>query len=144
MKLFAFMLAIIGGISSATQTGVNGELSKKIGVLETSFTSFFVGTIALLFIVLFLGKGNLLGVFSAPKWQLTGGLLGAVFVYSLVFAAPKIGVASTLVAVITGQILTSTILDHFGLISGKSIPIDWNRGIGILLMAGALFFFFRR
>lgn len=144
MKLFAFLLAIIGGVSSATQAGVNGELSKKIGVLETSFISFLVGTIALLLMVFLLGKGNLSGVFSSPKWQLTGGLLGAVFVYSLVFATPKVGVASTLVAVISGQLLTSTIIDHFGWMSGKSIPIDWNRGIGIMLMASALFFFFRR
>jgi transporter family-2 protein len=49
-----------------------------------------------------------------------------------------------MVAVIAGQLLTSAIIDHFGLIGGKPIPIDWQRVVGIALLAAALFLFYKK
>lgn len=69
------LLAIIGGISLGVQAGINGVLGKRIGVIEGSFVSFFIGTIILLLLVIFMGKGDLLKVTTLPKWQLLGGLL---------------------------------------------------------------------
>ena len=60
MKILFPLLAIIGGIAVAIQGQINGGLGKKVGVFEASFVSFAIGTLALLFAVLFFGKGNLL------------------------------------------------------------------------------------
>lgn len=144
MNLIMVIIAIIAGVVVGIQAGVNGNLGSKIGVIEGAFMSFFTGTLALLLVVFFFGKGNLLSLFTVPKWQLTGGLLGAVYVIVAVLAVPKIGVASTLVAVIAGQILSSTVIDHFGLLGGRHIPIDWQRVVAIVLMATALILFYRK
>ncbi|MDR7236528.1 uncharacterized membrane protein YdcZ (DUF606 family) [Neobacillus drentensis] len=77
MYMFIYLiLAIIAGTLIRTQAGINGVLGKRIGVIEGSFVSFFIGTIILLLLAIFLGKGDLLIVTSVPKWQLLGGALG--------------------------------------------------------------------
>lgn len=115
MKILFPLLAVLGGITIAIQGQINGGLGKKVGVIEASFISFGIGTLALLFIVLFVGNGNISAIASVPKWQLTGGLLGAIYVIVIVLVVPRIGVAPTLVGVIAGQIIIGAVIDHFGL-----------------------------
>lgn len=144
MNWIMTLLAVIAGISIGTQAGINGGLGKKIGVIEGAFVSFAIGTLILLVCTIFLGKGNLLNVFSVPKWQLTGGLLGAIYVLVMVLAVPKIGVATTIVSVILGQVLISGVIDHFGLFGGKQIPFDWQRGVAALLLGISLYLMYKK
>ncbi|MMZ52247.1 hypothetical protein D1872_140050 [compost metagenome] len=123
------------------QAGVNGALGKRVGTVEGAFISFAVGTLALLLLAIFMGKGNILSVFSVPKWQLIGGLLGALYIFIMVLAVPKIGVGSAVVAVIAGQMLTSTFIDHFNIFGGRQILIDWKRVVALILLAFALYLF---
>jgi bacterial/archaeal transporter family-2 protein len=108
---FYLLLAIIGGTCIGLQAGINGVLRKKIGVIEASFVS-FIGTIILLLLVIFAGKGNILNVTNVPKLQLLGGALGVAYVSIMVAIVPKIGVASAITAVIVGQLIISVTLDH--------------------------------
>lgn len=138
------LLALLGGLATGIQASINGGLGKKIGTLEGSLVSFAIGTLSLLLINVFFGKGNLLAVAEVPKWQLLGGICGAFYVIVMVLAVPKIGVASSIVAVIAGQILMSSILDHFGLFGGRQIPFDLKRAAGLVLMLGALYLFYKK
>jgi transporter family-2 protein len=141
VKILFPLLALIGGLAVAVQAQINGGLGKKVGAIEGSFISFVVGTLALFFVVLFFGKGNLLEVASVPKWQLIGGLLGAFYVFVMVLVVPKIGVASTMVAVVAGQILIGAIIDHFGLFGGVKAPIDVKKLAAILLLFCSLYLY---
>jgi transporter family-2 protein len=143
VKLFYLLLPIIGGILAGLQAPINAGLGRKIGGFEGAFVSFFVGTLFLTFILLFFGKGQILNVFSVPKWQLFGGLLGAVFVTAVILAVPNIGVATTILGAIVGQLVIGLVIDHFGFFGVQRIPFDWNRTVGIMLMLSALFFIFR-
>ena len=144
VKLIFPLLALIGGMAVAFQSQINGGLGKKVGVIEGSFISFSVGTLALLFILLFFGQGDISAISTVPKWQLIGGLLGAFFVVIQVITVPKIGVSATLMAIIIGQILIGAIIDHFGLFGGNRFPIDFKKMIAILLMLAALFLYYKK
>jgi transporter family-2 protein len=142
-KLTFIFIAIIGGLMGGMQAPINGALGKKVGGFEGALISFSIGTLFLIFIVLFFGKGNVLHIFSVPKWQLVGGFLGAVFVTGIILAVPNIGAASAIFAAILGQMVISVLIDHFGFFGVDRIPIDWSRFIGILFMAAGLYFIFR-
>jgi len=133
----------LSGLALSVQSGVNGELGKRLGSWEGAFFSFFIGTVALTLFLLFFGKGNLLEVFRVPKWQLTGGLLGAAYITAMVIAVPKLGVGMSVVTVIVGQIISSLVIDHFGWFGRAAIPFDWNRAIGVILLLAGLGFIFR-
>ena len=140
---FYLLLAIIGGTCIGLQAGINGVLGKRIGVLEASFVSFFIGTVILLLLVIFMGKGDLLKVTNVSKWQLLGGALGVGYVSIMVAIVPKIGVASAITAVIVGQLFISVTLDHFGFFTIQRIPIDGYRISGLVLLLVSLFLIFK-
>lgn len=143
MKLLLPLLAVLSGAAIAIQGQINGGLGKKIGVFEASFVSFGIGTLALFFMVMFFGSGDVLAVLKVPKWQLIGGLLGVFFVVVSVFVVPKIGVATTVMAVIAGQVIIGAIIDHFGLFGGQRIPIDAKKTTAIVLLFISLYLFNR-
>jgi bacterial/archaeal transporter family-2 protein len=138
--LFPF-LALLGGIAIGFQAVINGGLGKKVGTVEGSFISFLIGTLALSFVVIFFGKGNIFAVSHVPKWQLIGGLLGALYVFIMVLVVPKIGVTASFIAVIAGQLIIGAIIDHFGLFGGKQVPLDLKKILAIGLLFAALFLF---
>ncbi|HEY4550325.1 MAG TPA: DMT family transporter [Bacillus sp. (in: firmicutes)] len=144
LKIIFPLLALIGGMALATQGQINGGLGKKVGVFEGSFISFSVGTLALLFILLFFGTGNISALSTVPKWQLTGGLLGAFYVVVQVIVVPKIGVSASLMAVIVGQIILGAVIDHFGFFGGNRFPIDRQKMIAILLLLFSLYLYNRK
>jgi bacterial/archaeal transporter family-2 protein len=144
IKILFPLLAVIGGMSIAVQGQINGGLGKKVGVIEGAFISFAVGTLALLFILLFFGKGNISLIGTIPKWQLLGGLLGAFFVVVQVLVVPKIGVTTTLIAVVAGQILLGAVIDHFGLFGGNRIPVDKQKIVAIMLLLFSLFLYIKK
>jgi bacterial/archaeal transporter family-2 protein len=141
MKMIYSLLALAAGIALGIQAVVNGGLGKKVGTMEASFISFGIGTAALFFTVLFFGKGNILAISEVPKWQLIGGLLGAIYVFIVILATPKIGVVATLMSVVIGQIVIGAIIDHFGLFGGGKYPLELNKIVAILLMFFSIYLF---
>ncbi|ASF37839.1 EamA-like transporter family protein [Halobacillus halophilus] len=138
MHLLLMLLVFIGGIGVAVQSSVNGGLGQKIGVFEGAFTSFLVGTVVLFLVMLFFGKGNIVNVFQVPKWQLLGGVLGAFFVSTMVLAVPRIGVGAAIFTLISAQLIASSLIDHFGWLGMKQIPLDGQRIAGMALMIIAI------
>lgn len=83
----------------------------------------------------------MLNVFTVPKWQLIGGLLGAFFIVISIFSVNLIGVAATFMAVIMGQILVGAIIDHFGLFGGVAYPMNPTKFIALGLMFIGIYMF---
>ena len=136
------VLMFCGGIAVALQPSINGRLAQRVGVIESSSISFAVGTLFLLAIALFWGKGSFRGVATANWWELTGGLLGAFFVTLTIIAVPRIGTTAAMAAVIGAQLTTGILLDHYGLFGLRTIPLDGKRAIGVaLLLAGTALIF---
>jgi len=141
LKLLFPLLALIAGMAVAVQGQINGGLGKKIGVIEGGFFSFALGTLVLLFVLIFFGNGQISSVTTVPKWQLIGGILGAFFVIVQVLVVPKIGVSTTLLAIIVGQIILSVVIDHFGLFGAERRPVDMNKIAAVALMFIALYLY---
>ena len=62
--------------------------------------------------------------------------MGANYIVVLIVLAPRLGAATMIGAVMTGQMLTSLIVDHFGLIGYPVHPASGWRfvGAGLLLL----------
>lgn len=136
--IFYALLALIAGIGLASQAAINSRLSLGFGgqPLVSAFISFAVGTLLLLVLALLRGDWNAVQA-SLPQqswWRWTGGAIGAFFVFSSVFLAPKIGIANTMFLFILGQLIGSTLIDHFGLIQMPIRPATWTKIIGLIIM----------
>ncbi|MEW5746323.1 MAG: DMT family transporter [Nitrospirota bacterium] len=142
--VFLFIAMFFAGVTVAVQPSINARLAQKVGVVESSFFSFLVGTLAMLVVVLVSGRGSLKAVTGASWWELTGGLLGAFFVSMTIVAVPRIGTASTMAAVITAQLITGLALDRSGLFGLRIIPLDAPRILGAALLLTGAFLIFKR
>ncbi len=133
-SLFVLAACFAGSLLSL-QAAINTQLSKFLGgSVFAAFVSFFIGALAL-FIVLVM-RGEVTGDFlvnaaSAPTWLYVGGALGAVYVTATIVLLPRIGVAASVLAIVSGQILMSLILDHTG---AFGMPV---RPITLLRLSGA-------
>jgi len=142
VKLLVYLVAVLGGAALSMEGAIAGELGKTVGKLESSYYIFIMGTLILGLTTLFAGKGNLPYVLKAPKWNLTGGLLGTVYLTILVISIPFIGIGVSMVAVIVGQMITSMIIEHFGWLGSSKIKINKERVMAIVCMGIALVLIF--
>lgn len=138
------LITFFGGLAATIQPSINARLAQKIGLIESAFVSFFVGTMVLLAIALSTSGGSLRAVSEARWWELTGGFLGALFVATTILAVPRIGTTATMAIIITAQLSVGMLLDHFGLFGLRHIPLDLRRLAGVALLAIGVVLILRR
>ena len=132
---------IFAGSLIALQGSVNSALGKYLEhPLHAAMFSFGSGFIALCLAAFFMKAGfpGYSKISAAPKIILIGGLLGTVFVTSVIFSVPKIGIASVVLACLCGQVVFSIILDHFGAFGMPKYAVDIKRILGALLVISGL------
>lgn len=63
-----------------------------------------------------------------------GGCLGTIYVWSTIFATPKIGAALALALTIAGQMIAALFLDHFSVLGLTKYPATPERIAGVVLV----------
>ncbi len=132
---------LIGGLL-AVQGSMNSQLGSYLKhPLQASLTNFLVGTICLLLVNVLLQtevpKLSLLA--QVPLYLFFGGILGAIFVSSVVILIPKIGVSTMLGATIGGQMIVASIIDHYGWFNVSVHPFSFGRFAGIVCLVLGIF-----
>ncbi|GAX90983.1 DMT family transporter [Effusibacillus lacus] len=127
-------LMVLAGVMIGFQSPINTALSKKVGIMESSFISFTVGVLTLAVVATIWGKGNIKEVIHVPWWQWLGGFLGAIYVTSIIVAVPQVGVTTVMVAALAGQLTIALLIDQFGWFGLAPRPIDWQRVLGVFLL----------
>lgn len=141
------LVALLIGFVLPVQSGVNAQL--RIGVghpLLAAFISFAVGTIALLGLNIALRVPLPAGeaVAKLPWWHWIGGLLGAAYIYLAILLAPRLGAATLVAAIVSGQMVASLLLDHFGWAGYPQQSLTPARAVGALLVIGGVLLIQRR
>ena len=125
------LFALLVGFLLPLQAGINSQLRLHMGhPLWASLVSFTGGTLALV-CLLALSRVSLppVGWFErVPWWQLTGGLLGALFVTA------GLGAATLVASVVAGQMVGSMIIDHYGIVGYPQHDLSVERIMGMLLV----------
>jgi transporter family-2 protein len=134
------LFAIVAGSFLPLQAAVNAKLADYVGgPVRASAISFTVGAICLLIVVVLFYRSNGHRAGHAPWWAWIGGALGAVFVTSSVVVPVRIGAAAFFGIVVAAQLVTSVLIDQFGLLSFTQRQISPLRLVGVgLLISGAL------
>jgi bacterial/archaeal transporter family-2 protein len=125
-------VALAAGVVLPVQFGVNSQLRTFVG------GPLAVGAVALGVAALVVQRSLPGSVASAPWWAWTGGLLGALFVLASIILTPRLGAATTIGLILTGQVLASIVIDHFGLIRVPVHEASFPRIIGALLIVAGV------
>ena len=130
-QLWIFPLVVLAGMGLSVEAGLLGPLGEEIGHFWATLGIFAIGSL-LLTLGLIFSRPKLSLMFKQPRWQLTGGILGPIYVVALTVATPHIGVGLTMVGILFGQVATSLTIDHWGLLGSHKRAVDKYR-IGALV-----------
>jgi transporter family-2 protein len=129
--------ALIGGAILPVQVALNTLLRRYVGEpMQVTFVSYLAGTLASL-VICFAARypaPALASLSQTSWWMWIGGCLGTVYVWSTIFATPKIGAALALALTIAGQMIAALFLDHYGAIGLNKVPASPERIAGVVLV----------
>ncbi len=140
LMLWMFVVGSLIAVQGAANSALNRFLEQP---LHAAIVSFATGLLALLAIgaVLPAGWPSFWKVAEAPKLYLIGGVLGALFIITVILVLPRIGAGRTTVASLCGQVVLSLVIDHVGLLGVPQQPIDAKRLVAAgLVIAGVVLF----
>lgn len=143
LQVFLLSLAVVAASTLIPfQAIVNGRLGIALeNPFFAAWISFLGGSITLTFLTLIYS-------FGLPEWPtgkpmpwylFTGGLIGTVFVTTVLVVVPKIGTANVVAATVLGQLAMSVIIDHYGIAGVLQRPTGPARIVGCLLLLAGVF-----
>lgn len=131
------IVALIGGAVLPVQVALNALLKGYVGQpMQVTFISYLAGSITSLVICFFARYPlpELASLAQTSWWMWVGGCLGTLYVWSTIFAAPKIGAALALGLTIAGQMIAALFLDNYGFIGLTKQPASPLRIAGVVLV----------
>lgn len=142
MTYVYLLLAFLTGLAVTIQAGVNANLRQAMAnpVLAAAI-SFGTGFMSLVLVLLAL-RGGLPSptlIRQTEWWKWTGGVIGAVYVTTVIISVPKIGTANLVSLSVAGQLVAAVALDHYGWLGFSLHPANGWRLLGLaFIMAGVL------
>ncbi|MDW3095508.1 MAG: DMT family transporter [Gammaproteobacteria bacterium] len=135
------ILMLVAGLGIPIFAALNGELGIKLQNPALAATiSLTVGVIASLIFLLSFGSFQELRFASnAPVYTYFGGLFIIFYILSITWVAPRFGVGNAVAFVLLGQLLSMSIIDHYGLLGALHNEITFKRIIGLSFMAVGVF-----
>ncbi|MGH2944056.1 MAG: DMT family transporter [Solirubrobacteraceae bacterium] len=132
----AVLLTAVAGALVALQTPINSTLGRAIGTWQAAFLSFAIGTAALALVAALAGGGlgRVAGARDVSLLYLTGGLLGAAYVTSVLVTVRYLGLGGVTAATIAAQLAISVVVDQYGLLGVDRQPITVARVAGVVLL----------
>jgi transporter family-2 protein len=140
--LFLYGFALLAGVATAIEPGQNAGLAKSLArPLLAGVVSLVVSIATIAVAMLVTGQFGLPGVdrlAQVPWWAWLGGLMSAGLTMAQLYISKTIGAATFLGLIVTAGVVTSILLDHFGLVGFKEHPASLWRLLGGALMIGGV------
>jgi bacterial/archaeal transporter family-2 protein len=131
------LLTLLVGLCLPVMASANGALSKSMGSPFTATFGIFALAAGLMGISTLLSESPGLTVegISQTNWKMwLGAFIVVMNIITFTVVPQKIGVANMIVFFIAGQIVSSVIVEHFGLLSFPIHEITWQRLVGIVFL----------
>jgi len=145
-ELTLIAAAVFAGALLPLQALINGRLGGHLasplwaGALQNTVGALAMIAVAFAMRAQFPSAAQLA---APPAWAWLGGALGATYVMVALLATPRLGAGPAIVAMIAGQMVSSLVLDHFGVLHEKK-PIDWTAVLGVVLVGAGAVIIMRR
>ncbi|MBE7246954.1 MAG: DMT family transporter [Actinomycetospora chiangmaiensis] len=140
--IFLYGVALLAGLASAVEPGQNAGLAKSLArPLLAGVISLLVSIATIAVIMIVSGQFGLPAMdrlAQVPWWAWLGGLMSAALTAAQLYISKAIGAATFLGLIVTAGVVTSILLDHFGLVGFKVHPASLWRVLGGALMIGGV------
>lgn len=132
--VIVIVLGLLGGVAVGLQSPLASLMAGRVGSMSSVFVIHLSGAIAAGLFLLPQRGGGLGHWRSVPWYALGAGVLGLIVVSAANYVIPRRGAVVLIFLVVTGQLITSLIIDHFGLFEIEARSLDPSRLIGVALL----------
>ena len=134
-SILSVLLALFGGAFVGIQRALNGQINEFTKQsYATSLLNFVMGTIFLIFFLIFLMavKGeHLVALPKGPWWIYTGGVIGVIYIASTSLIVQHLGVLTFTLYSVGGQLVASLFIDFFS--PSEGVSVSWYLVSGIAM-----------
>lgn len=132
------IVAVMAGMILAIQVAVNGYLGQQLhSPMQSAAISLGIGLI-ILFVINVCQRSwknlALLKKKKAPVWTYIGGVFGAIYIFLNAYLAPQLGTGTVVVFALVGQMISSLIIDNFGLLGAVRRKVTGIQISGLVIM----------
>lgn len=137
--LLPLFIALIAGMAVPFQAGSNAALGRLLGhPLWATLVSLGVSVLMVLpaLLVMRAPLPQFGALAQAPWWAWFGGVAGVAYITAALMLTPRLGAAGFIVCVIAGQVLSSLVIDQWGLMGLAQRPVNGLRlaGVGLIVV----------
>ena len=135
----AFMLA--AGIGIPTMATLNGGLGSKLmsSTLATTISLAVGLSAAVIYLLATEGIPSKLFQPETPVYYYLGGFCVAFYIISVTWIAPRFGISNAIAFALLGQLISMSVIDHFGLLGAQQFTLSTQRIVGLAFMAAGVF-----
>ena len=143
-KALAVGATVVAGALVALQAPINSKLGTRTGTFPAVTISFAVGLLVLVALLAVLGQlGGVGAARGAPWWYFLGGILGVIYVTTVLVSVRELGAGGVTAATIAGQLALSLVIDQLGLLGVARQPITAAKLLGVLLLGAGVWLIVR-
>lgn len=128
------LLAILNGSLIAIMIILNGLLTDKTNVIVSTAIINVIGLILIIILIL-IKKIKLKSLKQIPFYLFFTGVLSVINVGLNSISFIKLGAALTIGLILYGQLLASTLVDHFGILEMNKCALHPKKIIGLAIMS---------
>lgn len=138
--IIPIIFVTLAGACISLQAPINAALGRSVqSPLVAAAISFGVGFVLLVFMALLAGDGGGFAVALQQNWYFwLGGILGAFYVWTIVWAMPALGVLTAICTLALGQIIAAVILDKIGAFGLPIREISLPRLLAAVMVGGGI------
>lgn len=140
-QLFYILLTAAVGTCLPLMSSANGTLGKTIGSpLASVLLAFLIAASVIYIIMLISGaKFPAADVIKKTNFMMwVGGFFIAMNIITFTIGPQKIGISNVIVIFVSSQLISSLLVEHFGLLHFAVHKINWQRSLGALLLMGGV------
>jgi bacterial/archaeal transporter family-2 protein len=138
---YLYGAVLLAGIANAIQPGQNSTLARSFSQPLVAGLVVGIGTALTVLIVGLVSRRlawpSIQELSQVPWWAWGGGFMGGGVVIAQLLIARQVGAGAFLGLLVTAGVVTSILLDHFGLAGFEEHPASlWRLLGGLLMIAG--------
>jgi transporter family-2 protein len=132
--ILIILIGLAGGIAVGLQAPMASMITQRLGIFESAFIVHIGGALIALLPLLFFSGGNLARWRELPWYTLLAGGFGLIVIGAISHMIPRVGVGAAVITIVAGQLLVSTVLDHFGWLGGTGRSMELTKALGLLVV----------
>ncbi len=130
------LILLFAGLGIPFAAALNGSLGVKLqNPIAAVAILFLVGSVVSITVLLLTQDlPTMTTIKHSPKSLMFGGVFIFFYIVSITLLAPRFGVANSISFVLLGQLISMSMIDHFGLVGAAQQALTLQRFLGLVLM----------